>query len=247
MRGLGHHVHRDMVYKWPTKKVFQIFIAEPSGYNFYFREEDDMESYRQYIINNSITLYVHSRYLDIPWKGGSYAYLQKEMDRCVKIGAYGFVLHLHKATKENIYESLMRLSPPPQLKIFLENSAMRNNPYTKPRDFINLYNYLYRDFNIGICIDTAHLWVSGVEPTKAFFKSISSKIPSPDILIHLNDSTSKKGSGIDVHETIGKGLIWGKGNLRRDVLVYIVNMGVNIILERDIQKVSQDYEYLGTL
>lgn len=242
--------HKDIV-KTPSTvlpKVLQIFIADPNGYHFYYRTDATRKKFKDFYRKEKITVYVHGRYMDVPWNisnKGLLTYIRREMQQSVDIGAYGFVLHLYKTPIIQVGEVLERLKPPQQIKLFLENSAIKQDPYSNPQEIIALYKYLEGKlgYNIGICIDTAHLWSSGVDVRslsviKNIFEPVMKEIPMPDLLVHLNDSETPMGSGIDRHATVGQGMIWNSGQY--DSLKYIINLGINIILERD-HSVKDDY------
>ena len=58
--------------------------------------------------------------------------------------------------------------------------------------------------NLGICLDTAHIWSSGYDINE-YYKYIY-KHHSKDILvIHLNNSKKEQGSNVDNHDTLFEG------------------------------------------
>ena len=67
--------------------------------------------------------------------------------------------------------------------------------------------------NIGICIDTCHIFAAGYEfedkeSYTKLWKNFNAQIGIKKIkAIHINDSKKEKGSCIDRHEHIGKGKI----------------------------------------
>ena len=65
--------------------------------------------------------------------------------------------------------------------------------------------------HVGVCVDTAHLWTSGVDVRGA--KSADAwlarlAIAPERVMFHLNDSTRAKGRGPDGHAGLGRGRIW---------------------------------------
>lgn len=71
--------------------------------------------------------------------------------------------------------------------------------------------------NIGVCIDTCHLFAVGdydiscVEEVERFFDDYDTILGLKTLtLIHLNDSETKLGSHVDRHACLGTGYIWGK-------------------------------------
>jgi hypothetical protein len=80
----------------------------------------------------------------------------------------------------------------------------------------------------GLCVDTAHLWVSGVDlrsreaaqhwlaqledpasPERALGSGPPAPGGTPAIVFHLNDSQRPKGVGPDAHAPLAAGKIWG--------------------------------------
>ena len=88
---------------------------------------------------------------------------------------------------------------------------------------------------IGFCLDTAHAWSAGVDlgdPTAidAFLDVFDARIGLDRlVLVHLNDSKSERGSGVDRHEHLGGGRIGetGLGHLLREPRLF----GATWILE----------------
>lgn len=103
------------------------------------------------------------------------------------------------------------------------------------------------NLKIGLVVDTAHLYACGVslatyDDAKDWFDELRRLLPNVPIMIHLNDSGSKLGSGIDKHELLTTGNIWSAysddGNLpiHRSGIVAILQWAeknhINVILER---------------
>lgn len=68
----------------------------------------------------------------------------------------------------------------------------------------------------GLCVDTAHLWTSGVElgpreAAEAWLGELEALGPRlPPVMLHLNDSGRPRGRGPDVHAPLLRGEIWGR-------------------------------------
>ena len=124
-------------------RVFQIFIADPNGYQMFFRDAELRKQFKDYIESKGIFLVVHARYLDVPWKQSPQVigYMKKEFERSLEIGAKGFVVHLYSidpSTCSNLSNNnqsaswldvmvatFEKLNPPKDLCIYLENPASR--------------------------------------------------------------------------------------------------------------------------
>ncbi|CRG95049.1 apurinic/apyrimidinic endonuclease Apn1, putative [Plasmodium gallinaceum] len=133
--------------------------------------------------------------------------------------------------------------------IVLENSAGQKNSigskFEHLRDIINQVNDKSR---IGVCLDTCHTLAAGYDiksfenfekVMKQFDEIVNTKYLKA---VHLNDSKSDIGSGLDRHENIGK------GKLTIDTFKYIMTSdyfkNMPIILETpDVTNDESVYKY----
>ncbi len=73
------------------------------------------------------------------------------------------------------------------------------------------------DERLGVCLDTQHLWASGIAFATIEDADDLMKLVDPDVgmerlrCLHLNDSKVPFGANRDRHENIGKGTIGAKG------------------------------------
>jgi sugar phosphate isomerase/epimerase len=269
--GVGDNSHDGITL--PVPRVFQIFIADPNGYQMFFRDVELRKQFKDYIESKGIFLVVHARYLDVPWKQSPQVigYMKKEFERSLEIGAKGFVIHLYSMDPsvcssndpsvswlDIMVTTFEKLNPPKDLCIYLENPASRTkcydgttkqhvigSMYSDPHVLVKIYKTLAikHHFNVGLCIDTAHLYSTGVsmetsKAVKSFFGILLKHIPKNKIIIHLNDSASKLGSFIDRHASLGHGNIWSN---TKDGLTTLLEYGFPCILEREYESLPQDY------
>jgi deoxyribonuclease IV len=145
------------------------------------------------------------------------------------IGARGLVLHVgsHKgsglaACLPQIVDALLGVlatQPPGSCPILLENAAGAGG--TVGRTFDELAAILdaagdERAPDLGVCLDTQHLWASGV--CYATLLEADAVVAEFDATIglerlrclHLNDSKVELGANRDRHENIGDGTIGGR-------------------------------------
>ncbi|CDU20141.1 hypothetical protein YYC_00460 [Plasmodium yoelii 17X] len=133
--------------------------------------------------------------------------------------------------------------------IVLENSAGQKNSigskFEHLRDIISQINDKER---IGVCLDTCHTFAAGYDiksyekfeqVMNHFHNIVDSKYLKA---VHLNDSKSDLGSGLDRHENIGK------GKLTLDTFKYIMTSkyfkNIPIVLETpDITNDESVYKY----
>jgi deoxyribonuclease-4 len=150
------------------------------------------------------------------------------------LGASGLVLHIgsHKGSgmegalgqvASALHRALEDASDPadktaPPCPILLENAAGSGG--TVGRSFEELEAVLDAaggDDRLGVCIDTQHLWASGVdfsslERADAVIDEVARRIGLERLgCLHLNDSKVDLGSNRDRHENLGDGTIGAEG------------------------------------
>ena len=130
------------------------------------------------------------------------------MEACDKLGAKGLVVHLTKRLPEEIVSTMKVLIPEIQkykTPLIFEQPAKKPDgdlTYETPEKINTLTKLLMDKFpkytNWGWCMDTCHLWSSGIELcnkkiTDAWLKGL--KYPKKILLFHLN------GGSIDIFDT----------------------------------------------
>ncbi len=146
------------------------------------------------------------------------------------MGAGGLVLHIgsHRgsglaaavpAVAEALLSSLDEVDPPEDgCPVLLENAAGAGD--TVGRSFEELAEVIEAagdDERLGVCLDTQHLWASGVPfATVAEADALIARIGSTVGLgrlrcLHLNDSKVAFGANRDRHENLGAGTIGSDG------------------------------------
>ena len=227
-------------------KTVQIFVATPTAFRFSVSGEEQEKSLKEFIRRTGIRIYAHARYIDNIFstevKNTTLGFVRKELKICSEVGIKGFVVHLYRYPSNCVIESLKTLKPPNDVKIMLETPAISPDKaiYNSAQALTELWNATKNaKLNCGICIDTCHIYASGLnigetEVLKEFFSALIKYIPSTDILIHLNDSSTSVGSGRDRHASLGKGLIWNKNqNSLKWLLEFIEKYKIDTVLERN--------------
>lgn len=140
-----------------------------------------------------------------------------------EIGGQGTIFHIgsHKGkglpeVTDQIVQAINEVldNTPKGLRLFLENAA--GSAGTIGASLEELAGIIARigdKSKIGVCLDTQHAWASGISLDMAlskFDQTIGLKYLK---VIHLNDSKTDFGSGVDRHENLGRGKI-GKEALR---------------------------------
>jgi deoxyribonuclease-4 len=102
--------------------------------------------------------------------------------------------------------------------ILIENAAGTGGTVGRDLEEIEaLIDASGRDERLGLCIDTQHLWASGVDysslaGTKKVVKEINDRIGLERLrCFHLNDSKIELGGNRDRHANIGEGTIGPRG------------------------------------
>ena len=167
--------------------------------------------------------------------------LIKELDASEILNSIGVIVHVGKHTtntKEDginiMYDSIKYIinylkENNYKTKLILETPAGSGSELlTTFNEFVDFYNKftLNDKKHFGICLDTAHIWSSGYELTE-YYNNISS-IHDNISVIHLNNSKVKKGSKVDRHDVIDRGLI-----NKKDIELFLNKLEGNpiIILE----------------
>ena len=136
--------------------------------------------------------------------------LKIQLVSCVKIGAWGLVLHINKIYPDEAANVMHMIKPfvkKSKVKLILEmvsSKADANKTYETPEKIDNLTTLIGAEETWwGWCIDTAHLWGAGIdiksyESMKSWLNRLIYK--KKISMFHLNGSSAVRGSGQDKHE-----------------------------------------------
>jgi deoxyribonuclease-4 len=216
-------------------KKFECIQVMFSKTNISSSELEEIKS----IIKNYKIIYVHASYQInmgaemIPSQTDLYNtgidILLNEIDWAKKINAKGIVLHMGKNVKNQydptiihnnmvkfvieLFKKLSKTNNPVQ--ILLETPAGQGGEMcwdiTEFIEFIKNFSQQYFYPQLGICLDTCHMFQAGIDFNNSnaineihqILEPVRDKIK----LIHLNDSYHPVGSRTDRHEQIGRGYI----------------------------------------
>ena len=193
-------------------------------------------------------------------RNSSIAIIKEELKRGSTLGVKYAMTHLgsskdtgRKQAVKLIIESLKKVMNNDDFstQLLLENTAGQGA--TVGDSFEELADILegVREFDIGICIDTAHLFASGYdirseERFKETLNMISNTIGIENIkLFHGNDSKVGLGERKDRHEHIGKGKIGIDGF--KNIIKSRILDNINMIIETPPDKVGDDIKILKKL
>jgi len=170
------------------------------------------EGIRNYVRSRGINLFVHAAYVfNISTKSEkTINYLKKEMMITNSIGARGLVIHVGKSktgpeTMKLMIQDVINFigNEGFESKLLLETPAGQGTELlTDINDFINFVKTIPQ---LGIVIDTCHVWQCDYDPYEYVIK-VWNTFHSID-LIHFNDSKMPRGDRKDIHALPGEGTI----------------------------------------
>lgn len=132
------------------------------------------------------------------------------------IGAVGVIVHVGKYTKNTKEQGLYYMKNAIQYilkelnimnlsaKLIIETPAGAGTELlTSVQDFTMFYNDFAKDEkkNLGICIDTAHIWSSGYDIVE-YYNELAKHNAKDILVVHFNNSKKDKGSKADVHDSL---------------------------------------------
>jgi len=137
------------------------------------------------------------------------------------------------------------------LKILLENTAGQGTSLCWQFEEMKAILEGCRDLDIGVCVDTAHVFAAGhdirsAEGLESALRLIDSTVGLDRVFVlHVNDSKAALGSRVDRHEHIGKGKI-GMDAFGR-ILNHSLLAGRAFILETPIDAPGDDRRNVAVL
>jgi deoxyribonuclease IV len=216
--------------------AFQIFSRNPRGWAAKPVPHDEVQLFRNKLAASGIeksSVVVHMPYLpNLSGPEGEFyeksvQTLTEEVHRCKTLELPYLVIHLGshmgRGSNSGIDQLLKAINSACSkcgsgLAVLLENSAGQKNSVGSTFEELRLIlDRLGNSKEIGVCIDTCHLFASGYDlRTKADVEIVFNKFK--DIvglkelkIVHLNDSKGRLGSNLDRHEHIGLGSIGIEG------------------------------------
>ncbi|WP_028844193.1 deoxyribonuclease IV [Thermodesulfovibrio thiophilus] len=210
--------------------TFQIFLHSPRVWQIPEFDSETIDNFRRLRQTNALNpCIVHASYLinlissNPKTINSSRFLLKREVLMADALGADYYVIHLKdnaSMQKEEIFDKVRiafkKIEKLETCRILIENTAKSKITASIP-DLVETFNNVSTEIVDGICIDTCHLFAAGYDISKKegilAFKREFENLADFDLikLIHLNDSKTPAGSGIDRHEHIGKGYIGIKG------------------------------------
>jgi deoxyribonuclease IV len=230
--------------------ALQLFVQSPRAWRFPNHDPEVLGSFEERARTAGMEAWiVHAIYLcnfgspDEEIYGKSVSTLRSTVDTACAIGADGVVFHVGSHLGSGFEAGLDRAAPAIEQVLercsdttwlLIENSAGTGGTMGRSiEEIAHLIDRLRGHPRLGVCLDSCHLWASGVDVTDAAV--LDALLDEFDRLIgldrlralHVNDSVTPLGSNRDRHANlkegvIGDGLATFLGNKRLQDLPAIV-------------------------
>jgi len=211
--------------------AIQIFVGSPQMWNTPTISEAAARKFKQAWKRSKVkSILVHSAYLPNPsshkatLRNFSLKKMKEEIKIAYIIGADGYNFHCgsnQESTREGIVNTTRTLNRLAELtqaswpvKLIIENDAGAGNRIGDTIEELGaIWKGLKNKKRFGFCLDTCHLFASGIDVrTKKNLSDILSKFDKLIglkhlLFIHINDAMFDLGSRKDRHALIGKGFI----------------------------------------
>jgi len=258
-------------------KCVQFFLGNSKSYNCRTINIEDKQNTIEYCDKYNKSFYIHCPYIANLSKDPNTQYVtssilhksmnlvQKEINQLKDLPA-GCILHIgSKGTIHNVIENINNMDiergkhDRVQKPLILENSAGQGTSLGRSwEELRKIFEGLDKN-TIGLCIDTQHLYGSGLSEIKnhedmvKIFDNIEHVYGKKPDVIHLNDSKISFNENKDRHQNLGKGYIWSNND---EGLKYLLNRcyedSIDVILEtpnssQDIDIIQTKYMDLETI
>jgi len=222
-------------------KSLQLFLGNPKAFKRHRLTKEDILRSQELLELHPVNVYTHYPYTSslvgtvgsLAWNGDSeqdrkteniLKELEYEINVVSKVSnVSGVVIHPGSfknrvAGLETIAKSINKINFEDNSNLLLENSAGEGTKL--PRDFQEMAKIFEgvdpsKKGNVNCCIDTAHIWGSGIydlskrDEVDKMFHEFDKYIGIDKFkLLHLNDSAVKFGSKKDRHACLCEGCIW---------------------------------------
>jgi deoxyribonuclease IV len=213
-------------------EAVQLFVQSPRTWRFPNHDRNDLRSFRELRAEHDVPALVHGLYLvnlaapDDEIYRKSVDTMRSTMDAACAIDADAVVFHVGSHLGAGFQAGLERAVPAleqvlercnERTWLLMENSAGAGGTIGRSVDELAvLFDALGRHERLGICLDSCHLYVSGVDVTDedtwdAVLREVDERIGLDRLrMLHANDAKAPLGSNRDRHDNIGDGLM-GEG------------------------------------
>jgi deoxyribonuclease-4 len=213
-------------------EAVQLFVQSPRTWRFPDHDPADLEAFRSKREEAGLPVLVHALYLvnlaapDDAIYSKSVDTMRATVDAACAIEADAVVFHLGSHLGAGFETGLERVVPAvkqvlercnERTWLLIENSAGAGGTIGRSIDELAaIFAALGRHERLGVCLDSCHLFVSGVDVTdptvmNALLEDLDERIGLDRLrALHANDAKAPLGSNRDRHDNIGAGLI-GEG------------------------------------
>jgi len=213
-------------------EAVQLFVQSPRTWRFPEHDPADLEEFRSKREDSGVPVLVHAVYLvnlaapDDAIYSKSVDTMRATLDTACALEAEAVVFHLGSHLGAGFETGLERLVPAVEQVLdrcndrtwlLMENSAGAGGTIGRSLDELAaVFTALGRHERLGVCLDSCHLFVSGVDVTdaatwSALLEDLDKRIGLDRLrALHANDAKAPLGSNRDRHDNIGEGLI-GEG------------------------------------
>jgi deoxyribonuclease IV len=230
--------------------VVQLFVQSPRAWRFPDHDPANLEEFRRRRDELDMPALVHALYLvnlaapDDTIYDKSVTTMRATVDTACAIDAEAVIFHVGSHLGAGLEAGLERVVPALQQVLdrcgeetwlLMENSAGAGGTIGRSVDELALiFDALDRHERLGVCLDSCHLWVSGVDVTDR--KALDALLDDLDARIglgrlralHANDAKAPLASNRDRHDNIGDGVI-GEG--LATFLAHPALQGLPVVLE----------------
>jgi len=210
----------------------QLFVQSPRTWRFPEHDPADLKAFRSKREEAGIPALVHALYLinlaapDDAIYSKSVDTMRSTVDAACAIEADAVLFHVGSHLGAGFVTGLERVVPAleqvldrcnERTWLLVENSAGAGGTIGRSIDeLVAIVDALGRHERLGVCLDSCHLFVSGVDVTdpvvmSALLADVDARIGLDRLrALHANDAKAPLGSNRDRHDNIGEGLI-GEG------------------------------------
>jgi deoxyribonuclease-4 len=210
----------------------QLFVQSPRTWRFPDHDPADLDAFRSKREAAGLPALVHALYLvnlaapDDAIYAKSVDTMRATVDAACAIEADGVIFHIGSHLGAGFETGLARVVPAleqvldrcnERTWLLMENSAGAGGTMGRSIDeLVAIFDALGRHERLGVCLDSCHLFVSGVDVTdaptwNALLEDVDARIGLDRLrALHANDAKAPLGSNRDRHDNIGEGLI-GEG------------------------------------
>jgi deoxyribonuclease-4 len=247
-------------------ECFQIFSRSPRGGKAPVLSDELVESFfnecnkcniKEYYIHTPYYINLCSEKEDL--RRSSITIIKEELERGDILNVKYAMTHLGSSKGVNREKSILKIgdslkrimdSVDSSTQLLLENSAGQGATIGDSFEELAKILDIVSDYNIGVCLDTAHMFAAGYDIRDGQLSKTIDKIRKTIgienvKLLHGNDSKVGLGERKDRHEHIGKGKIGIEGF--RNIVQSPVFKNINMIVETPPSKVGEDIKILKSL